>query len=159
MVAVRVMEVATDQIVDVVAVRDFLVPAIGPMLMICLVLVAAVIRRADGRVALVDVHSVMLDRLTGVVVQLPFVEVVDVISVMDPGVPTAGPVLVRVAHGALPQVTIRISWLVLLSRRPPSSVTVTMSSMRTPNRPGRYTPGSIEKHIPGFSGRVSPSTM
>ena len=33
--------------------------------------------------------------------------------------------------------TIAISWGVRLSRRPPSAVTVTMSSMRTPNRPGR----------------------
>jgi NAD(P)-dependent dehydrogenase (short-subunit alcohol dehydrogenase family) len=32
---------------------------------------------------------------------------------------------------------VRSSWLVLLSRRPPSSVTVTMSSMRTPKRPAR----------------------
>ena len=35
------------------------------------------------------------------------------------------------------QDTIRISWLVLFRRRPPSSVTVTMSSMRTPKRSGR----------------------
>ena len=35
------------------------------------------------------------------------------------------------------QDTIRISWLVLFRRRPPSSVTVTMSSIRTPKRSGR----------------------
>jgi hypothetical protein len=35
------------------------------------------------------------------------------------------------------QDTIRISWLVLFRRRPASSVTVTMSSMRTPKRSGR----------------------
>ena len=35
------------------------------------------------------------------------------------------------------QDTSRISWLVLFRRRPALSVTVTMSSMRTPNRPGR----------------------
>ncbi|MEU2877057.1 NAD(P)/FAD-dependent oxidoreductase [Streptomyces sp. NPDC007070] len=35
------------------------------------------------------------------------------------------------------QSTRTISRVVSLSRRPPSSVTVTMSSMRTPNRPGR----------------------
>jgi hypothetical protein len=35
------------------------------------------------------------------------------------------------------QATMRISRLVLLSRRPPSSVTVTMSSIRTPKRSGR----------------------
>ena len=33
--------------------------------------------------------------------------------------------------------TTRRSWSVLLSRRPPSSVTVTMSSIRTPNSPAR----------------------
>jgi hypothetical protein len=33
--------------------------------------------------------------------------------------------------------TTRMSRLVLFSRRPPSSVTVTMSSIRTPKRPGR----------------------
>jgi hypothetical protein len=35
------------------------------------------------------------------------------------------------------QCTIRSSWGVVFSRRPPSSVTVTMSSIRTPKRPGR----------------------
>ena len=35
------------------------------------------------------------------------------------------------------QDTIRISWVVLFRRRPPSSVTVTMSSIRTPKRSGR----------------------
>ncbi len=35
------------------------------------------------------------------------------------------------------QDTIRISWSVLFRRRPPSSVTVTMSSIRTPKRSGR----------------------
>jgi transposase len=35
------------------------------------------------------------------------------------------------------QDTIRISWLVLFRRRPPPSVTVTMSSIRTPKRSGR----------------------
>jgi hypothetical protein len=34
------------------------------------------------------------------------------------------------------QATIRSSWLVLFTRRPPSSVTVTMSSISTPNRSG-----------------------
>jgi hypothetical protein len=33
--------------------------------------------------------------------------------------------------------TTRSPWSVLFSRRPPSSVTVTMSSMRTPNLPAR----------------------
>jgi len=35
------------------------------------------------------------------------------------------------------QCTMRSSWGVVLRRRPPSSVTVTMSSIRTPKRPGR----------------------
>ena len=33
----------------------------------------------------------------------------------------------------------------------PSSVTSTRSSTRTPNLPGKYTPGSIEKIMPGFA--------
>ena len=47
----------------------------------------------------------------------------------------------------------------VLSRSHPSSVTTTMSSMRIPNAPGTYTPGSIEKVIPGSSGRSLPATM
>lgn len=35
------------------------------------------------------------------------------------------------------QETTRIAWSVSFSRRPPDAVTVTMSSIRTPNRPGR----------------------
>src|SRR3954464_4195965 len=50
--------------------------------------------------------------------------------------PARHPVRVR-APRASGQDTIAISWLVLFRRRPPSAVTVTMSSMRTPKRPGR----------------------
>lgn len=48
----------------------------------------------------------------------------------------------------------RISWLVLFRRRPPSLVTVTMSSIRTPKRSGKSIPGSIEKHMPGRVHKV-----
>ena len=36
----------------------------------------------------------------------------------------------------------------------PSSVTITRSSMRTPNSPGRYTPGSMENTMPAWMGAV-----
>ena len=36
----------------------------------------------------------------------------------------------------------------------PVSVTMTRSSTRTPNLPGRYTPGSMEKIMPGFTVSV-----
>jgi hypothetical protein len=54
------------------------------------------------------------------------------------------------------QDTIRISWLVLFRRRPPSSVTVTMSSMRTPKRPGRVDAGFDREAHPGLHQPLLP---
>ena len=96
------------------------------------------------------------------VVQVAADDVVDVVAVLDGlvaavrAVLVLGVVVLAVVSGpctarglfsltgivglppcGLLQATMCISWLVLLSRRPPSSVTVTMSSMRTPKRPGR----------------------
>ena len=81
----------------------------------------------------------LLDPVSAVVVQLTVVQVVDVVVVADRGVAAARSVLVIVvgASWALLQATIRSSWLVLFRRRPPSSVATTMSSIRTPKRPGR----------------------
>ena len=47
----------------------------------------------------------------------------------------------------------------VLSRSQPSSVTTTMSSIRAPQSPSRYTPGSTLNAIPGSSARVLPPTM
>lgn len=47
----------------------------------------------------------------------------------------------------------------VLSRSQPSSVTTTMSSMRAPHAPSRYTPGSTLNAMPGSSSSPLPPTM
>ncbi len=139
MITVRVVQVTTDQIVDMVAVRYPLVPTPGAVLVVVLVVGAVVVGRAVGGVALAERDRVALDALALVTVKLAVVQIVDMVPVTHDCVAAAGAVLVIVliAHCSLLQLTIRISWLVLLSRRPPPSVATTMSSIRTPNLSGR----------------------
>ncbi len=51
-----------------------------------------------------------------------------------------------------------IDWGGLENHTGPSSVIWKQSSNRIPNLPGRYSPGSLEKHMPDASGVASPRT-
>jgi hypothetical protein len=105
-IAVRMVEVTVDEVVDVIPVRDRLVTAAGPVHVIGRV-GAARVRGATRGVRGVDLERVLFDaRCTGVV-QVTVVHVVDVIPVLHCGVTAAGAVdviviVVRVAHGAAP---------------------------------------------------------
>jgi hypothetical protein len=98
-VAVWVVKVTADQVVDVLAVRDRLVAALRSVLVFGLVFVAVVAGRAVGGVGLADRQCVALDAALAVVVQLAVVEVIHVIVVADGGVTAARAVLVVVYVG------------------------------------------------------------
>lgn len=80
---VRMMQVAIDEIVDVVAVRHRFVSAAGAMHMVLSVRAALVIRRAQFRVGAAHIKRMLVD-MTGVnVVQVAVVQVVDMPRVQD----------------------------------------------------------------------------
>jgi hypothetical protein len=98
-VAVWVVKVTADQVVDVLAVRDRLVAAVRSVLVFDLVFGAVVAGRAVGGVGLADRQCVALDAALAVVVQLAVVEVIHVIVVADGAVTAAWAVLVVVYVG------------------------------------------------------------
>jgi hypothetical protein len=93
-IAVRVMHVAADEVVDVVAVRNRVVPAGRPVLVAAFVLVAVMAERARGRVAIADVYGVAFHGNTAVMMKLPFVQIVDMVAVPHRRVAAARSVLV-----------------------------------------------------------------
>ena len=96
-VAVRVVQVALDQVVGVVAVRDGLMTTAGAVPM-GLVVLAAVVRGSAGRrVGGADVDLVFLDPRWRRVVQAAVVQIIDMTVVLDRGVAAVGPVRVRVS--------------------------------------------------------------
>jgi hypothetical protein len=94
-VAVWVMEVTADQVVDVLAVGDRLVAAVRSVL----VFGAVVAGRAVGGIGLADRQYVALDAARAVMVQLTLVEMIHVIVVADGGMTAAWAVLVVVYVG------------------------------------------------------------
>jgi hypothetical protein len=107
-VAVRVVQVAVDQVVDVVAVRHRFVAAAGSMHMTGLVATAPVARCAGGRVGGADLDHMFIDMAFVQVVQVAVVQVVDMVTVAYRDMATARAVhvvvwvVVRVvaAHGS-----------------------------------------------------------
>jgi hypothetical protein len=98
-VAVWVMEVTADQVVDVLAVGDRLVAAVRSVLVFALVFGAVVAGRAVGGIGLADRQYVALDAARAVMVQLTLVEMIHVIVVADGGMTAAWAVLVVVYVG------------------------------------------------------------
>ena len=95
-VTVRVMQVAGDEVVDVIAVRDLLVTAVRAVDVLALVGGAVVLRSAVGGMVGVDLDDVLVDVIPVGVMQVPAVEIVDVAVVFDGGVSAARLVLVLV---------------------------------------------------------------
>lgn len=91
-VAVGVVEVAVDQIVDVVAVGHGLVSAAGAVDMAVLVTGAPVFRGASGRVRLADLDHVLVHVVSVGVMEVAVVEVVHVVPVLDGDVAALGAV-------------------------------------------------------------------
>ena len=94
--SVRVMQVAADEIVGMVAVRHRLMAAAGAVLMSGLVRFARVSRSAVRRVDPRNRQRVLIHVISVPVVQMAVVQVVHVPVVPDRGVPAAGAIYVRV---------------------------------------------------------------
>jgi hypothetical protein len=92
----RMMQVARDEIVDVVAVGDGLVPAPGCVNVSLRMTRAAVRRRAGGRVGGANVEHALIDVAVVCVMQVAVVQIVDVVSVFDRLVAAVGAVNVLV---------------------------------------------------------------
>src|SRR5260370_23198156 len=93
MVAVRVMQMAGHEIVDVTAVRHRFVAAGRAVDVVLGMGAAGVLRRAAGRVAPADGQLVLLDLAPRGVMQMAVVDVIDMAIVLDGSVAAAGPVL------------------------------------------------------------------
>jgi len=96
MVAMRVMKMAIDKVVDVIAVRHRRVTATRSVHMAGLVATAVVVRRAAVRIFRADFESVLVDMIAMRVVQVTVMQVVDMVAMSDGGVATVRTVLMVV---------------------------------------------------------------
>jgi hypothetical protein len=96
MIAVGVVEMAADQVVDVTVVRNRLVPAALAVDVLGLVGFAVVVGSASLRVLGVDREDVLVDVVSVGVMEVAVVQVIDVVAVLHRRVSAAGrvPVLV-----------------------------------------------------------------
>ncbi|CAN1722515.1 protein of unknown function [Hyphomicrobium sp. 1Nfss2.1] len=95
-IAVRMMQMTVDQIVDVIAMRYSLVSAAWAMLMPGLVPHAAMLRRTPVGILTRHFDHMLIDVIAVHVMQVAVVQVIDMIAVLDGLVAAARSVLVRV---------------------------------------------------------------
>jgi hypothetical protein len=96
-IAVRVMQMSVNKIVDMVAMRNRLVAASRTVNVIGIMAATGVTRSAGSGVCLSDLQCMFLDRPVRVhVVQVAVVQVIDMATMLDRGVTTVGAVLVVV---------------------------------------------------------------
>ena len=95
-VAVRVVQVAINEVVNVVAMRYGFVSAAGAVYMSRFVAVAVMIWGADVRVGGADGDAVLIDVVAVRMVQVAVVQIVNVAVVLDGGVAAVRAVLVFV---------------------------------------------------------------
>ena len=96
-VAMRMVQVAVDQVIDVVAMRDGLVSAARAMNVLGIMAAAIVVRRTSVRIRRGNRDHVFFDAAAIRMVEMPVVQVVDVPFVFDCRVPTTRSMLVGVA--------------------------------------------------------------
>ena len=95
-VAVRMVQMASDEEVDVTSVRNPLVSTAFAVHVCRVMLVARVLGRAAVRVVRVDGERVLVDVVAVGMMQMPVVQVVGVALVQQRDMPAAGPMLVVV---------------------------------------------------------------
>lgn len=96
--AVGVMQVAIDQVIDVVAMRHRLVAATGAMNVAGLMGTAVVIRRATVRVGRGDLNHVLVDMVAVRMMEMPIVQMIHVTRMAYGGMAAAGAVLMRMTR-------------------------------------------------------------
>jgi hypothetical protein len=95
-IAVRMVQMAVHEVVDVVAVRHRFVAAAGAMDVTLRMAAAVVLGRTVGRVLLGHIDGVLLHLASFRVVQVAVVQIIDVVAVLDRGVAAAFAVVVIV---------------------------------------------------------------
>lgn len=98
MVAVRMMEVAVNQIVNMVAMRNGGMPAIGAVNMLRSVFGGGKSRRAFVRVGRINGNRVFIHMVLVRMMKMAVVKVIDMPFVLDGGVPAAGGMHVRMVR-------------------------------------------------------------
>lgn len=94
-IAVRVVQVTINQVADVVAMRDSLVTAARAMHMSRFMSVAAMIRGADIRIAIANLNHMLVHVIFVRMMQVTIMQIVDVVAMLDGGMPAARPMFVR----------------------------------------------------------------
>ena len=94
-IAIGKMQMAVDEIVNVIAMRDRLVAAVGAMDMGSIVAAAVMALGAAGGVRLAYFHHMLIDMAFMRAMQVAVVEVVDVVVMLDCGMTAVGAMLVR----------------------------------------------------------------
>ena len=80
MIAVRVMQMPADQVIDVIAVRHRFMAAAGAVYVILRMPAARVLGGAIGRILLRHLESMLLDLASLRMMQMPVVEVIRLVS-------------------------------------------------------------------------------
>jgi len=93
MVAVRMVQVAVDQIVDVIAVRHGFMAASRPVHVVGSMAGALVVRGAAIGVSLRNFDDVLIDVVAMRMLQVTVLQIIDVVAVVDGRVPALGAVL------------------------------------------------------------------
>lgn len=109
MVAMRVMQVAVDEVINMIPVRDGGMTAAGAMNMAGLVACAAVSGRAGIRVGRCNGNDMLINMVAMGMMQMAVMQIIDMIAVTNSDVTTAGAVFMlvvgvvrqgAVAHGS-----------------------------------------------------------
>jgi hypothetical protein len=96
MITMRMMQVAVDDIVDMIAVRYRFVSASRPVHMDCIMGAAAVVRRTLIRILRADLEPVLVYMIAMRMMQVTIMQVIDMIAMPDGGVPAVRAVLMVV---------------------------------------------------------------
>jgi hypothetical protein len=107
MIAMRMVQVAFDKVIDVVAVGDCLMTAAGPVLVPLGVLAAVMRGRAGSGIGAADRQSVFFNLAAGRMMEMAVVDIIHVAVMLDCFVTAARSVLMRVvgvnvSHGRDP---------------------------------------------------------
>jgi hypothetical protein len=95
-ISMRMMEMAVDQVVNVIAMGDLWVPAVGTVDVSLVVPTAVMIGRAAVRIRGIDFQHVIFNLIAAHVLQMPVLQVVGVAQMADGEMATARAVVVAV---------------------------------------------------------------
>jgi hypothetical protein len=83
----RMVEMAIDQVIHMISMRNAFMAATRPMLMFRLMPLALMFGRAALRVRRSDIHYMLIDMFAVHVVHMPIVQVIDMSGMDDSGMP------------------------------------------------------------------------